>query len=342
MKRVAIIGGGLAGTACAFMLSRAGFYAEIYEAGACLAPGASGNALGLYNPRFSAERGPEAEYYAAAFRLALGTFASLEGVDWNPCGSLHLMTDEKRETRYRQMVESWGWPAGEMQIVDAAEASRLAGVDVQHGALWLAQAGYVSPKKLCESYAQNSEVHLNAAMGAVAEVGADIVILANGMGVKNFAAAADLPLNAVRGQLSFVRATAATEKLKCNLCYGGYFSPAEGGVHALGSTFQRWLDHSEIIEGDDRDNIAKLGAVVPALASGLEIADHRAAVRTAPKDHFPVVGRLAENLYVSTGHGSHGILSSLMGAKLLLEMIMGKDLSVSEQCISRLSPARFG
>ena len=341
MKRVAIIGGGLAGTACAFMLVRAGFKPVIYEAGASLAPGASGNALGLYNPRFTAEFGAEAQYYSGAFRLALEVFKDIPDIDWNPCGSLHLVTDAKRETRYRQMVESWDWKPEGMRIVDAAKASDLAGVEVRHDALWLAEAGYVSPQKLCVAYARDIEVHLNTAIKSIDDVDADIVILANGMGVKNFEAAADLPLNAVRGQLTFAKANAATQKLKCNLCYGGYFSPAVNGVHALGSTFQRWLDHSQIIEEDDQDNIEKLAAVALALAKDIEISGHCAAIRTASKDHFPVVGALGERLYVSTAHGSHGIISSLMAAQFLTEMIAGKPSTLPHGCIQRLLPARF-
>src|SRR5690606_17587106 len=121
----------------------------------------------------------------------------------------------------------------------------------------------------------------------------------------------DLPLNPVRGQITQVKVSAATQKLKANLCCGGYFSPALGGAHTLGATFQRWLDHGDIMEQDDADNIAGLAAVAPELAEGLEVAGHRAAVRTSSKDHFPVVGGLADNLYVSTGHGSHGIISAL-------------------------------
>lgn len=52
-KRIAIIGGGLAGTSCAYVLKQYGFEPVIYEAGDKLAYGASGNEVGLYNPRFS-------------------------------------------------------------------------------------------------------------------------------------------------------------------------------------------------------------------------------------------------------------------------------------------------
>jgi tRNA 5-methylaminomethyl-2-thiouridine biosynthesis bifunctional protein len=356
--KVAIIGGGLAGTSCAYMLKQAGIEPVVYEAGEELAPAASGNALGLYNPRLSALRSAESEYYTAAFDLALEVFSSLchldrsgaewrdlrslgyarddNNIKWSCCGALHLMTDETREKRFAQAVQNWGWAPEKMQIVDAAEASKIAGVDLQHGALYLPDSGVVSPKKLCAAYAKGVEIHFGTAVKPD-EVEADAVIIACGAAAKDFG----LPLNAVRGQLTFTKANAHTEALKTNLCYGGYFSPAVGGEHALGATFQRWLDHSQIIEEDDADNIVKLAAVAPDLAEGLEVTGHRAAVRAASKDHFPIVGKLRENLYVSAGHGSHGILSTLAAAEILTAMISGREQAFDQVVLDKLSPARF-
>ena len=54
--KAAIIGGGLAGCALAFSLKQAGVTPVVYESASRLAAGASGNSIGLYNPRFTAER----------------------------------------------------------------------------------------------------------------------------------------------------------------------------------------------------------------------------------------------------------------------------------------------
>jgi tRNA 5-methylaminomethyl-2-thiouridine biosynthesis bifunctional protein len=143
--KVAIIGAGLAGTAAAWALRQAGAEPVIYEAGPEIAPGASGNPVGLYNPRLSAER----SFYSDAFPLALKAFEQLRDTDWNECGALHLITDEKRQKKFTDAVKSWGWPRGEMRIVNKAEASEIAGVGVHYDALYLARSGTISPKKLC-------------------------------------------------------------------------------------------------------------------------------------------------------------------------------------------------
>lgn len=336
--RVAIIGAGLAGTACAYVLKQYGAEPVIYEAGGCLAPGASGNEVGLYNPRLSAERTPEADFYISAFALALRTFQELKDIGWNKCGSLHLMTDGEREKKFLKTAQSWGWPEEHMRLVNGAEVSEISGVDLEHGALWMPEAGSVSPRKLCEAYAEEIEIHFNAKITDLSEVKADAMILACGGGVRDFI---DAPLGAMRGQMTIVRENARSNKLKCNLCYGGYFSPALDGVHALGATFERNTPHSEISDADDAENIRKLSEVSSALAENLQVSGRRAAVRTTSKDHFPLIGKAGDNIYVSTGHGSHGILNSLAGAHVLADMILGRGLSLPADTVKKLDPMRF-
>ena len=109
MKKVAIIGAGLAGCAAGYVLKQAGYEPVIYELGEKVAPAASGNLLGLFNPRLSAELTPEGRFYKAAFEKALDLFPTLEGIDFNPCGALHLITDEKKENRFGKLLQNWGW-----------------------------------------------------------------------------------------------------------------------------------------------------------------------------------------------------------------------------------------
>lgn len=338
---VAIIGGGLAGTACAFVLKQRGFVPVIYEAGEELAVGASGNEVGLYNPRFTSERCPEQEFYAAAFFKALELFAVLEGIDWNPCGALHLVTDEKKAKRFPKTAKNWGWSKDNMQFIGAEEASRVAGIPLAQDALYLPRSGTVSPYRLCHVYARGVDVRLECNIEDFSNIGADYIILAAGMGLKKFDMLQHVPLKPVRGQVSYVRQTDLSANLKCTIGYGGYITPVQGGAHCLGSSFQPWLDHDEILMQDDKDNLEKLFAAVPALKAEYEVSGHRAGVRTTVKDHFPVVGQTGERMYVTTGHGSHGILSSLMAAHIIADLIEQKRPNVAQSVLESLSPQRF-
>ncbi|MCB1532980.1 MAG: FAD-dependent 5-carboxymethylaminomethyl-2-thiouridine(34) oxidoreductase MnmC [Alphaproteobacteria bacterium] len=341
MKKIAIIGGGLAGTACAHALKKIVDNVVIYEAGPTLASGASGNKVGLYNPRLAAEVTPESEYYMRAFKRAPGIFEQLRDIDWNSCGALHLITDEKRDIRYRKMIESWGWPDEDMRLVSAQEASEIAGVALSHDSLYLPRSGYVSPEKLCHALADGAEVRLNMRIENLDELEADVVILACGMNVQNFEGLERLNLRGVRGQVTYAAPGAVSRGLKTALCYGGYLSPAHNGEHAFGASFQRWLSHTDIIPQDDLDNLEKLAVVAPVLAEDMRITNHRAAMRTTASDHFPIVGRVRDGVYVSTAHGSHGIINSLEAAAFLRDLITGQSPDLPRETIERLSPARY-
>lgn len=339
--KIAIIGAGLAGTACAYVLKQAGHEPEIYEAGSELASGASGNAIGLYNPRLFAEITPQSLYHKQAFDLALETFKNIPDVDWNPCGAVHLMSDEKRKIRFYKMAQNWDWPEEKLRILAPRGASDLAGAELRQEALYLPRSGFISPKKLCAAYARGVKVHLGVQIHDLSDIEAAIIILACGPAAANFRSSAFLPLNKVRGQITWVEKTPQSVALKACLCYGGYVAPAYKGAHILGSTFQRWLDHTDVLPQDDADNLSKLEQAVPGLTNGMGAVSSRASIRTTAPDHFPIVGQLGGNVYVSTAHGSHGILSSLMAAHLLRDMIESRSAALPESTIKALSPYRF-
>ncbi len=248
------------------------------------------------------------------------------------------MTNEQKTRRFHKMAKSWLWAEDMMRLVSVEQASVIANVTVEHEALYLPQSGAVSPRALCSAYVGDGEVQAEEIAGLDA-IDADIVILACGASVAEFAG---LPLKTVRGQVTDIQGSAASVELKVALCYSGYMMPADAhGVHHIGSTFQRWLDYTDILPEDDQDNIDKFIMAVPALAGEYAVVDHRAALRVVAPDHMPVIGRLRDGVYVSAAHGSHGILSSLMGAKILAAQIMGAELPVAERVAERLCPHRF-
>jgi len=327
VMRINIIGGGLAGCALAYVLKQAGAEPIIYEAGGQLASGASGNAVGLYNPRFTAQYDAVGEFYSTAFFEALKVFEIFgDDVDWNPCGALHLMYNEQKRRRFPKTVASWGWSAEDMHLVDTAEASDLAGVAVDYDCLHLPRAGTVSPRKLCEAYARNAEVHLSAPVDDFSVLDGDVTVLACGLAALQFPVAQHLPLKPVRGQVSYVKGLDDSRALKTALCYGGYVTPATNGVHCVGATFERGANHNEIKDVDNDANLEQLYDTVSALSGKAQVVDQWVGVRTTSRDHFPVVGMLEEEGYISSAHGSHGVLSSFLSAKILTDSILSKKL----------------
>lgn len=329
---VAVIGGGLAGTTCAYTLKRRGVEAVIFDPQG-LAQFASGNPLGIYNPRFSQLRSGESCFYTSGF----AALAALNQPSQR-CGSLHLITSDEKRKRFQGMLDHWGWHHDHAHILSAQEAGEKAGVPLAYEALYLPDSGYISPQTMCSFYAEGIEVRA----GQYDPREFDGVILANGIQAKDHEGLSDLPIHTVRGQISYVEPVDALP-VKTNLCFGGYLSASNSHGMMAGSTFQPWRTDIDVTEEDHRDILGKLYETVPALAAQLRVTGGRAALRCAAKDRFPVIGPVADSpgLYVSTAHGSHGLISSLAGAEYLADVICQTPVSLSRAAVAALDPARF-
>ena len=360
MDRIAIIGGGLAGTACAYVFRRGGMEPVIFEASESLAAGASGNPLGLYNPRFFAEKMPQAEFYAEAFLDICSLLQEIgEEVDHSAHGSLHLITTPEKDIRFRKMLESWGWGDDLMTIVSAEQASDLAGIKLSHDAMFLPTSGVACPYKVCGYYARDCEVRLNESVTELVQTTSgwqvngesfDAVILACGAGVLNFEQTNWFPVHTVRGQVLQFAETEGSKNLKTNLNYGGYLLPSTNGVHTSGSTFQSWLTHTDILEQDNTDILSNLEKAVPSLSGDKEVTYARASLRTASKDRLPIIGCVpdpeafeevpsqVQNMFVSTAHGSHGIVTSYKAAEIIFKKYVQ---DADNSAYVEVSPDRF-
>lgn len=355
-KRIAVVGGGLAGTACAYVLGRQGAAVTIFEQADRLAAGASGNARGLYNPRFYAQRMAESDFYTASYAQAFRTLSDIaqdHDIGFSPCGALHLLNSPEKDRRFHKLAENGSWHDDHLRLLSPEEASALAGVQIQDKALYLPESGCVSPHDLCHAYARGADIRLHTAAEAIGPGGVngeafDAVVIASAIAVKDVPFLSWLPLHTVRGQVSHVPATAVSQGLKTNICYGGYICAPDQDGHMVGSTFQKWLDDTAVKDEDHRDNIARLAAAVPALGGDMEVTGGRAALRTASQDHLPVIGpacdengQVLDGVYLSTAHGSHGILSSLAGAHLIADMILQNPCSLGAGSIRVLDGKRF-
>lgn len=350
-QKIAVIGGGLAGTSVARALVDDGHDVVLFERDD-IASGASGNVRGMINPRISALRSHDSDFYASAYARALRVAARYPGAGFAACGNLHLIRDADKEKRFTSCRDHWGWHADHMQIVDADTASAIAGVRVDDAALYLSDGGQVSPREFCRAMAQGIEcrdgVDISSIVRRDDEAGGwnvggesfDAVILAAGIDCLKHPALAALPLHTVRGQIMSVEV--GTPAPRANLCFGGYIGAAQDGVQVMGSTFQKWLDTTNLRDEDNIYILDQARGAVPAFAPG-PVVDARAALRCAAQDRFPVIGALMDQpgLYVTTAHGSHGIVSSVAGARILADIIGGGVWSLPGDVVEALNPGRF-
>ncbi|MGB1077205.1 MAG: bifunctional tRNA (5-methylaminomethyl-2-thiouridine)(34)-methyltransferase MnmD/FAD-dependent 5-carboxymethylaminomethyl-2-thiouridine(34) oxidoreductase MnmC [Bdellovibrionales bacterium] len=332
-RSVAIIGGGLAGTSAAYWLKKQGVVPVIYEQGDQLGVGASGNQRGMVNPRISKLRNGESDFYMQAYAMAIREMKVLSethDIEFEQCGAVHLMHNEDMRARFPSMVAHWGWHEDHARIVTTKQGHEISGVEVEQEGLYLPDAATVNPRKLCETYADGVEVFYNTQVSAIERQGDkwsidgrlyDGVILANALGIKKIAQAWELAdkvdLYPVRGQMSLAPETPVSQNIKTILNYRGYLSPALNGIHALGSTFDREDMDLMLREEDHAENVRYLEDAIPSLKGQIAPDGGRAALRVSSKHRFPLYGCVAPNMYVSTAHGSHGLVSTLQCAAII-------------------------
>jgi tRNA 5-methylaminomethyl-2-thiouridine biosynthesis bifunctional protein len=129
-------------------------------------------------------------------------------------------------------------------------------------------------------------------------------------------------LLAARGQATAFAPTAATARLCMPVSGGGYITPPTAGVHWTGATLQRHDADPTARAADDAANLdfarELLGSDEP-----LSPTDHFVGIRCTTRDRFPLAGRLTGDLWITTGHGSHGLITAPLAARIIADGLQG-------------------
>src|SRR5436190_13268842 len=160
---VIVVGAGFVGAWAAYHLTRAGMRPLIIEANAP-ASGASGRLCGLalagvgghfarVNALVRASSGHSiADYTCRSLDLLEAIDGELPGgIEWERCGSLDLLTDERQEAEGRTMAEAQraeGLPVDILAPADLKELAPALDVARVHGAKWTRGDGQLNPFKL--------------------------------------------------------------------------------------------------------------------------------------------------------------------------------------------------
>ncbi|MCP9759783.1 bifunctional tRNA (5-methylaminomethyl-2-thiouridine)(34)-methyltransferase MnmD/FAD-dependent 5-carboxymethylaminomethyl-2-thiouridine(34) oxidoreductase MnmC [Aquitalea sp. S1-19] len=214
-----------------------------------------------------------------------------------------------------------------------------------------------------------------AALADGGSCSADMVVIACANASALFTQSAHLPLKPIRGQVSVAAATEASRQLKTVLCGEGYIAPAADAAHTFGASFNFERSDSEVSAAEHAGNLAMLAELSPALYQALDgdtlspaTLGGRAALRATTPDYLPLVGMLADKdafeaayadlgrdaslklttpmpwldgLYISSGHGSRGMVSAPLAGELIASLACGETLPLPKPVIDALSPNRF-
>lgn len=385
-KTAIVIGGGIAGCSTAYALAQRGISVTLLERHAKIASEASGNPLAMLYPRLSGDNAAS-QFALAGYLYSLQLFKSLNlaPADFNACGLLQLGFNARELARIKK-VAAQNHAINILKYVTSQEASSFARIEILHDALYFHDAAWVNPKRVCEHLIAHKNIelitltHTNKLLknNNLFEIyfneklikTADIVIIANANEAKYFDQSNHIITQAVRGQVSQLKATATSQKLHAIVCSDGYLSPAVNGQHSLGATFssEPVSENQADLTLSDHDHLANLKTLktisMPLhLNMQNNVTGGRAALRCSTPDYFPLVGELVDSnalktvpprpnasteslpwikgLYINVAHGSRGFTSAPLCAEILATMICDEALPISAELTSLLNPNRF-
>jgi len=389
-RRALVIGGGLAGCASAASLAARGWQVSLLERHGGLAQEASGNPQGVLYLKLSAHGTALSQMIVSGFGYTRRLLEHLQrGVEWDGCGVLQLAFNAKEAERQAQLAQAFAPQL--LHLLDKAQAQARAGVGLEQGGLFFPEGGWVHPPALCQWQARQPGIgvlahhevldlrkvdgHWQAWDGDRLLASAPVVVLAGAAEVKRFAASAELPLKRIRGQITRLPQTTASQALATVVCAEGYVAPARLGEHTLGASFDFNNDDLTPTAAEHAGNLELLQEISPDLTQRLHAADlaaetleGRAAFRCTSPDYLPIVGPLADSLafaqaydalrkdarytpqaacpwldglYINSGHGSRGLITAPLFGELLAAWLDNEPLPLPRSVAEACHPNRF-
>jgi tRNA 5-methylaminomethyl-2-thiouridine biosynthesis bifunctional protein len=352
VESVVVIGAGIAGASIAQQFATRGFSVSLIERD-LPASGASGNPVAVVRPEPGGASNVIAEFSAAGVGwLQRWLTTHSESVPHDFCGAVRLLRDQRRHDKlaaYAQTVpDEW------LHEVSVDEATMLCGQSVASEGFFLPHAGWVDPTALIAALIDHPLIELRSATEVkqlspdstgvwCVELATEEKILSRYVVLTT--AFADLSSNvdgidSARGQLSVV-AESTDKPLRTIVCRDGYVTPAINGVHTIGATIQIDGDAKPRSE-DDLENFHRLQRLLPDFVSDAsELRSGRVSWRATTQDRLPLVGKIAEGLYASIGHGSRGVACAPWCAVFLVTQMLDEPLPIGSEWIERLHPLRF-
>jgi tRNA 5-methylaminomethyl-2-thiouridine biosynthesis bifunctional protein len=345
-RRVAIVGGGIAGAAAARAVRALGGEAVLVEA-EHLGTGGSGNPAALVTPRLDAGLGAPAQLFAQAFARAVRLYESECGAAILARGVLQLAGAPRDAGRFATIAASDLFEPGALRLLTPDEAARRlgepapaalaqeTGLVIEPQPVLSAWAGEVVRAEVADLEADGEGWLLKAADGRTI-LSADAVIVAAGLASGDLVP--DLALTAVRGQASYAEGLTAPAA-----AWGGYVLPTRTGL-LFGATHDRGDVATDVRAADHDRNLATLAEALPGLAARLDGVplQGRAAVRATTADRLPVAGATAQaGLYLFTGFGSRGFSWAPLLAEHVAALALGAPSPLPEPLAALVDPGRF-
>jgi tRNA 5-methylaminomethyl-2-thiouridine biosynthesis bifunctional protein len=337
---VIIIGSGIAGSALAYSLRLQQKNILILES-ATLGNGASGNPRGMIQPFLSLGDSDMRQFFMAAYHYCQELL--VEYPDSIISRGIIQFPRDDNDQRMQNAVRLSGFSAEDLMYLSPKEASDLLQMDIRSDALFWRRGAIIHPLQWAADLRGNANTQVNCKVTTLyqgenwqVKTTMDEILTAKEIYI---ATGHDMPLIApwlpelpkiIRpraGQISFVPA-AVLPKLPYAISFGNYLIPPDSKheQHVLGATYVH-SDHARITENGHKKNLdslrwlQKIMPDIPIKISAMALTG-RAAVRATTRNHMPIYGQAAKNLFYLTGLGSRGLMSApYAAAKLIIDSV---------------------
>jgi tRNA 5-methylaminomethyl-2-thiouridine biosynthesis bifunctional protein len=361
-REVLVIGAGLSGVLAAERLAARDCDVTLIDA----RERASTAAMGLLRPIVNLRDALNARVSRSAFFYALQHYQALQHdglhLQWQRCGVLQLAEDADEAARFEAIVAAQRYPASVLESVDRDAAAALAGRAVRDGGWWFPSGAVVAPASLLTASTARAGERLRWQLGVRVDrlarendswraYGADgrmlaeasVVVLANAVDAARLAPESRVRLARVRGQVTYVPAS-AQRALGIVVSGSGYVAPLGDGGHCIGATYGHDDDDASVRVEDHRRNLERAETMLPGFTRGLEAQalEGWTGFRTTVPDRLPVFGATVDDgLCLATGLGSRGLLWAPLGAELLASALAHEPLPLPRDLAGAISPRRF-
>jgi tRNA 5-methylaminomethyl-2-thiouridine biosynthesis bifunctional protein len=333
-----IIGGGLAGSAAAAALARRGWQVTVIaDAGA---DRATDIPAGVMAATIGGATDPLTRLRLRGLNVTESWLAHLEGAGFDSGrtarGTLLLPGNDRDRARHGRVPPD----DPTARHVTPTEARAAIGIEPPADGVLHSRGGCIEPDRLATALRSLHRGVIHQSSGRVARLVAHdrgwtaesdagealataaTVILAAGTACTRLWPESRRWLLPARGQATAFQATSATSGLRVPVSGGGYVTPAIAGTHWAGATLQRGDTDPLPRAEDDQANLTFARHCL-GLDAIPDPVDRFVGFRATTPNRLPLVGRLAANLWITAGHGAHGLLTTPLCAQILTDAIEG-------------------